>query len=112
MSDKIFEYEAMYSIVSRKDFRDELNDFFNTRNSTEAIMNLADFAMTKGVEVLEVDHGKVVLYPHRSNRKRPACVIASQQGYAEDYDCQAYMSTGRWCAFYMEAGKYDVAGSS
>ena len=109
MSDKQFEFEGMYSIVMRGDFRDELVDYYMNYCNTDAFMQLADFAMTKGIECQELSAGQVVFYPHRSTRKRPACVVASNSML--DLDPQTWACNGRMYLYFMEAGKYDLAGA-
>ena len=111
MSDKQFEFEGMYSIVTRKDFRDELLDYYrNYYYDTDAFIQLADFAMTKGIECQELSEGRVVFYPHRSTRKRPACAVASE--YMLDVEAKILLCGPRFRLYFMEAGKYDLAGAS
>lgn len=112
---RVFEYEGLCALVRTSSFKDEVLDYFSSvrKEDYTALATFADNAMQVGLETqqcLATQFGLIV-YPHKSRRKRPACAVITDQNVRHP-KASATISTGGYHIHVFEAGEYDVAGAS
>lgn len=104
---RVFEYEGLRAVLTNKAVRDELVDYM--QNPNQNLPDAADFLMSMGLECYQGSELELIVYVHKTPRKRPACAVV---GARPANNCSATYAGGTYVISMFEAGDYDLAGSS
>lgn len=103
---RVFEYEGLRALLTNKAVRDELADYMC--NPQKHFADVCDYLMQVGLECYQQDDLSLVIYVHRTPRKKPACAVV---GYRPADKARSTYAGGTYVVSLFEAGDFDVAGA-
>jgi len=96
---RVFEYAAMRALV---------DGIHRVYSSTGDFGYFCDDVMEFfGLEAMELESGAIAVYPHKSTRKHPACVIITANLAMSGWRSMLHIEGD--FVYIFEAGKYDLA---
>ena len=104
---RVFEYEGLRALLNNSAIRDELADY--VRNPNMYFHEVCDFLMHFGLECYQTRNEALVVFVHKTPRKRPACAVVSM---SPENNASSLFNAGSHVISMFKAGEFDVEGSS
>lgn len=103
---RVFEYEGLRALLTNRAVRDELTDYMC--NPQKHFADVCDYLMHVGLECYQLDDLSLVVYVHRTPRKKPACAVVGTQPVNGS---RSMLNAGSYVISMFEAGDFNVAGA-